>query len=318
MRTIGGEQAAEAGQAGALALTAARRRRRPAPYLLNLPVVVLLLGLVAYPTLSALWQSLHDADLQTVTGGGNWVGLDNYRKLFAGSEFWHSLRITLIFVIGSVILSVGGGVLLALAANLRVPGRAILRALLVVPWAVPPVINGMMWGWIFNGQVGIFNAVLKALGIIDHYHTWLGEGTQALAIVTLAQSWNMMSLTAIFVLAALQSVPPDLHEAAEVDGARALQRFWHVTMPWLKQPLVIVVLLQTVLALRLFDLVYVLTGGGPGNATSVLAWQAYEEAFTNLNFGVANAYSYLIALIGLIFAGVYLVILFRMRGVDES
>lgn len=293
------------------------RRPQPAPLLLNLPVVVLLLALVAYPMLSAAWLSLHDVDLATIRGGGPWVGLENYGELVSSGEFWHSFTITMLFVVGSVVLSVAGGLALALAANLDVFGRTVLRSCLVIPWAVPPVINGMMWGWIFNGQVGVFNGVLHGLGIIDQYQTWLGDSTLALAIVTFAQSWNMMSLTAIFILAALQAIPSDQYEAAEVDGARAWQRFWHLTLPWLKQPLVIIVLLQTVLALRLFDLVYVLTGGGPGDATSVLAWSAYQEAFNNLNFGVANAYSYIIAVIGLGFAGVYLFILARMRSLAE-
>lgn len=293
------------------------RRRQATPLLLNMPVFVLLLALVAYPTLSAAWLSLHHVDLSTIRGGSPWVGLQNYRDLLSSGEFWHSFVVTMIFVAGSVVLSVLGGLLLALAANLDVMGRTILRSCLVIPWAVPPVINGMMWGWIFNGQVGVFNGILHALGLIDGYHTWLGDSSLALTIVTVAQSWNMMSLTAIFMLAALQAIPSDQYEAAEVDGARAWQRFWHLTLPWLKQPLIIIVLLQTVLALRLFDLVYVLTGGGPGNATSVLAWNAYQEAFANLSFGVANAYSYVIALIGLVFAGAYLWILARMRSLAE-
>lgn len=292
-----------------------RRGTGARPYLLNVPAVVVLLIVVAYPMVSAAWLSLHDVGMQA-TGAGRFVGLGNYEHLLHDPGFWSSLQTTVIFLVGAVVGTVGGGLLLALVANLHVPGRGVLRTVMLIPWAFPPIVTGLMWQWIFDGQVGVFNAVLHKVHLISHYHSWLADSTSALAIVTGAQAWNFVPITAIFVLAALQAIPNELYDAAAVDGAGRWKRFRYVTLPWLGQPLMIVLLLQTILALRVFDLVYVLTGGGPGNATTVLAWRAYVEAFTYLHLGVANAYAYVIALIGLVLAVLYVRMILRMGRVD--
>jgi len=168
--------------------------------------------------------------------------------------------------------------------------------MLLIPWAIPPVASGMMWRWILNGNVGALNGALAGLGISHAYYGWLSDPHTALLAVVGAHVWNSMPLAGLVLLAALQSVPNELYDAAKVDGASMLDRFWAVTFPWLVQPLVTVLILETLLAFRVFDLVYVLTSGGPGDATTVLAWLTYQTAFTYLDLGRGNAYAFLMAL----------------------
>ena len=245
----------------------ARRRSggtRATPLLLlNLPLVALLVGVVAYPMGYSFWLSLHDYNLQRPASYG-FVGLRNYARLTGASEFWASLHVTLVFVAATVVLNLLLGLGLALVANSSLRGRTALRTLLVLPWAIPAIVNGLMWQWMFNGQVGVINGLLRALHVIDEYRSWLSDPIWALAILVIAHVWNFTPFTAIFLLAALQAIPAELYEAAAVDGANPGRRFRHVTLPWLASALLVVMLLQTIYSLRVFDIVYVLTGGGLG------------------------------------------------------
>jgi multiple sugar transport system permease protein len=192
-----------------------------------------------------------------------------------------------------------------------------VRALILLPWAIPPVVNGLMWQWIYDSKVGALNGALVGLGLITEYKGWLSSPTSALMALVWADVWNMVPLSVILLLAALQRVPPDLYDAARVDGGNALQQFLYVTMPWLAQPLLIVLILQTMSAIRAFDVIYVLTAGGPGTATTTLSWKTYLTTFDSLDFGMGNAYAYTISLITFALALVYFRILYR-RGEFET
>jgi multiple sugar transport system permease protein len=262
---------------------------------MNAPATVIILVLIAYPLADAFWTSLHRFNLKR-PNVFPFVGLDNYSELVTGEQFLHSLSVTVTFTVLAVTLVMALGLGLAVLLNERFHGRALLRSLLLIPWAIPPVASGMMWRWILDGKVGAFNGALAALGLSHAYYGWLSDPQTALLAIVGAHVWNTMPLAGLVLLAAMQSVPAELHDAAKVDGATVLDRFRAVTLPWLVQPLMTVLILETLLAFRVFDLVYVLTSGGPGDATTVLSWLTYQTAFTYLDLGRGNAYAFLMAL----------------------
>jgi multiple sugar transport system permease protein len=189
--------------------------------------------------------------------------------------------------------------------------------MVLVPWAIPPVVNGLMWQWIYDAKVGALNGLLVALRVLPAYRGWLSDPTDALLALVMAHVWNALPLGVILLLAALQTIPAELYDAGRVDGSSAWQLFRHVTMPWLAQPLMVVLVLQTMLAIRVFDVIYVLTAGGPGTSTTTLVWQTYVTTFDSLDFGLGNAYAYTISLITLGLALVYFRLLYR-RGEFEA
>jgi multiple sugar transport system permease protein len=271
---------------------------------LNLPVMVILAYLVGYPIISSLMVSLYRYNLRSPDAYA-FIGLGNYVQVLHQSEFWHSLIVTMKFT-GLAVAAAGVlGMGLALLLNQEFPGRPVLRALLLVPWAIPPVVNGMMWRWIFDSKIGALNGLLYSLGIIDTYKNWLLEPKVVIWTVVAAHVWNHVPLVVIILLSALQSIPAELYDSALVDRAGTWNRFRYITLPWLLHPLLVVVILQTMTALRAFDTIYALTGGGPGDATTVLAWLTYKTAFTYLDFGLGNAYAYIVTLITFGLALVY-------------
>jgi multiple sugar transport system permease protein len=273
-------------------------------FLLNAPTVLLILLLVAYPIVYSIWLSLHSYHLAR-PGRFPFVVLSNYLKVLSSPEFWDAAKITAIFAFFSIIGVVILGTLLALILNESFPGRGVLRALILLPWAMPPVVNGLMWVWIFDGRLGAFNGLLYSLGIIDSYRIWLSNPVTSLPIVIFAYIWNRVPFSAIVILAALQAIPLELYDAAKVDRAGRLQTFRHVTLPWLWQAITIVLILQTMTAMRVFDEIYMMTGGGPGSATTVLAWLTYRTAFLALDFGLGNTYAVIISIITTILVIVY-------------
>jgi multiple sugar transport system permease protein len=209
------------------------------------------------------------------------------------------------------------GVCVALLLNLPFRGRGVLRTLILLPWAIPPVVNGLMWQWIYDSKIGALNGMLVTLGIIPEYRGWLSDPTSALLALAFADVWNVLPLAVILLLAALQKIPAELYEAAHIDGAGPFQSFRYVTFPWIAQTLLVVLILQTLSAIRVFDVIYVLTAGGPGSATTTLTWKTYLTTFENLDFGLGNAYAYVVSLITFGFALVYFRVLYR-RGDFEA
>jgi multiple sugar transport system permease protein len=172
-----------------------------------------------------------------------------------------------------------------------------------------------MWQWIYDSKIGALNGLLVSLGVISEYRGWLSDPTSALLALAFADVWNVLPLAVILLLAALQKIPEELYEAARVDGAGAFQSFWFITFPWLAQTLLVVLILQTLSAIRAFDVIYVLTAGGPGTATTTLVWKTSLTTFENLDFGLGNAYT--VSLITFGFALVYFRVLYR-RGDFET
>lgn len=283
---------------------------------LNAPALIAIVLLAGYPIVYSAVISLHKYNLKRPKVF-TFVGLSNYLQLLGSAEFWSALRVTIEFTVLVVTLVVVLGMIFALLLHRSFPGCGIVRTLILVPWAIPPVVNGLMWQWIYDSKVGALNGLLLSLGLISDYRGWLSEPTSALLALVWADVWNMVPLAVILLLAALQRIPADLYDAGRVDGANKFQLFRYVTFPWLAQPLLVVLILQTMSAIRSFDVIYVLTAGGPGTATTTLTWQTYLTTFDSLDFGLGNAYAYMVTIITLALALIYFQVLYR-RGEFET
>jgi multiple sugar transport system permease protein len=285
-------------------------------YLLNTPALLVIVLLAGYPIVYSAWISLHKYSLKRPRIF-DFVGLANYQQILQSEEFWSALWITLAFTALAVALVVLLGLVIALLLNHDFPGRNVVRTLILLPWAIPPVVNGLMWQWIYDSKVGALNGLLVSLGVISEYRGWLSDPTSALLALVCADVWNAMPLAVILLLAALQRIPVELYDAARVDGGGGWQLFRYVTFPWLAQPLLIVLILQTLAAIRAFDVIYVLTAGGPGTTTTTLVWKTFLTTFDSLDFGLGNAYAYTISVITLCLALIYFRLLYR-RGDFEA
>jgi multiple sugar transport system permease protein len=277
--------------------------------LLNVPALLVVTALIAYPVLYSFRISLYRYNLRQ-PGRIRFIGLRNYTDILADPLFWHSLGVTLYFAALSVVTVLVLALGIALLLNEPFRGRGLARALLLVPWAVPGVVNGLMWRGFF-GKYGGLNALRASLGWPDPYQSWLVDPSRALHAAIAAHVWKEIPFAAILFLAALQAIPPEQHRAARVDGASPLRRFVHITLPWLWHAVLIIAIFETMVSFRAFDLIFTLTGGGPGRATHVIAWQTYTVAFRFVNFGLANAYSYLIALITMSLSFLYIRVLYQ-------
>jgi multiple sugar transport system permease protein len=283
-----------------------RRRlgRRGYSWLTLSPVLALVGLFTLLPFAYAAWTSVHRHVL--VLQGRPYVGLRNYRNAIDDPLFGSSLKTTLIFVAVAVPLVTLVGLLVALLLNQRVRGFGVLLVLVLLPWAVPTVSAGIMWRLILHGDFGALDGFLYRIGAIDSYVQWLSSSNLAMGSVIAVHAWREFPLAAILFLASLQTIPPDLGEAARLDRAGAWQRFRYVTLPLLKAPLLIVLVYETIVAFSAFDLVYVLTGGGPGSATTLFSWFTYTATFKYLNFGQGAALSFMMAAILLAVIVVYM------------
>lgn len=271
------------------------RREDVTSYVFLLPALAVMFALNVYPIAYSLWVSLHRYSLK-YPGDRPLIGLRNFADYFASEYFWSSLQHTAVFVVASVALTTVIGLLVAVVLNQPFRGQPLLFLIILIPWALPSVVNGLMWKWIYNSSYGSLNGLLWSLGLIDRYQVFLGDPGRAMGMLVNAFVWREVPLVAILLLTAMKAVPDDLYRAAQSDGANAFDRFLHVTVPSIRMGFLLVLLYETMLTLRTFDLIYVLTEGGPGDATSVISWYTYSETFRNLNFGRGAALSYLIAL----------------------
>jgi multiple sugar transport system permease protein len=280
------------------------QRRRGVGILFVAPALVVLAAILGYPILRSLILAMQHVRLASGHMHVHWIGWDNYAGLLSDDSFALALRNTILFSLGEVVLVTGIGLGAALLLNHRFGRHGILRILLIIPWAIAPVANAVLWKWILNANYGVLNAVLKSLGLIDHYVVWLGQPTRALTLLLLVDVWKSVPFIALLFLAGLQRIPRILYRAAILDGASGWQRFRFVTLPSLRSTITIVIVLQTIWSLRVFDLVFVLTRGGPADGTVLLNFLAYRVTFNFLNIGsgaaIANvifAMSFLLALL---------------------
>lgn len=270
--------------------------------ILMLPAIALLAAVVVYPLVAALTTAFFEQSL--IYPGRSFVGLDNISDVLA-TDFWRLLRQTLVFTIGSTIVPFLIGFGLALALNTRIRGRTIFRGLLLIPWLVPGVVVSFIWMWIFNANYGLANGVLEKVGLLDEPRAWLFDPGWAMVALIVAKSWASFPWMMVMLLAGLQTVPKELHEAAAVDGANAVRRFFAITVPHLRGIIGIVILLEFIWNFQHFDIIYVLTGGGPAGTTETFATAVYETAFEGYDLGRAGALGLLWMLILLVLVVAY-------------
>jgi ABC-type sugar transport system permease subunit len=264
-----------------------RLRELRTPALLLLPTLAGLGAVSLYPIARSLWFSLRDTTLAAQTD--SFVGLENFSRLAGDGQFWNAYHQTLMLTAASTLLEtlLGLGIALVLFETFR--GRGFVRAAMLVPWAIPTVVTSRMFGWLFDGQNGVINYLLRSLGLIDQNVNWVGSVEHAMQTIIIADVWKTTPFMALLILAGLQTIPSSLSEAARVDGGGAWQVFWRVRLPLVAPALLIAALLRALDAFRIFDLVYVLTGGGPADSTETLSTLSYKRLFSGLEIGYGSA-----------------------------
>jgi ABC-type sugar transport system permease subunit len=284
---------------------------------LLLPAALVVFGVVLYPVIRTFVVSLFAVD-SPLAGSYPFVGLDNYTRVFQDSAFYGVLGHTMYFTVVSTGLELALGIAVALLLDAPLKARWLWRSIVVLPWALPTIVNGALWRWIYNGQYGALNGLLSTVGISDSQHQWLGSPFLALNMVIIADVWKNTSIVVFFILAGLSTITDDVYEAARIDGATRWQAFWRITMPLLAPSIAVVLILRTIEAFKVFDIIYVMTGGGPASGTQTVAFYTYLQAFSNQLFGYGAALAYLIVLAVLALAMIYLRILRQgqMAGVE--
>jgi ABC-type sugar transport system permease subunit len=288
--------------------------RRQLAWLLFLPAVVILAAVLGYPAGRTIWMSLHTIRLDEPWIGEPFVGLKNYALVLQDQTFWSSLGVSAYFTVGAVVLQLLLGLCLALVVNESFCGRGLMRAAMLVPWAIPAIVSARMWAWMYSPTVGAFNALLNALHIVNGPIDMLGSPTWAMPAMIIADVWKNTPFVALLLLAGLQVISAELYEAARVDGAGVWQRFLHVTLPLLRGSVVVALLFRTLTAFQTFDLPIALTEGGPGTRTELLSLRAYRVLFSYVNFGQGATLAVIIAVICFVIAMVYA----RQLNIEEA
>lgn len=258
-------------------------------------LALVLMAVTAFPILYSLWISLFSINLRRPRSQP-FVGLRNYIHVLNDAQFWESVQRTAFFSVLVVLAVLVIATLVALLLDQDFPGRRVLSACLLIPWAIPSVANGLMWKWIYDSNYGALNGLLMQIGFIHSNMIWLGDGAKTIPLIANALIWKEVPLAAILLLVTLKSIPTDLYAAGRVDGATTWYRFVHITLPALRPGFLLVALYEAMMAVRHFDLFFLLTEGGPGGASDVVAWRIYVETFRNLSFGIGAAMSYILAI----------------------
>lgn len=274
------------------------------------PALAFTLVFALYPVLDSFFLSLHRIVLAMPDLGQPFIGLENYRALAADPVARQAFLVTLGFVILSTVLELLLGLGIALVIHERFPGRGWVRAAALIPWAIPTVVASQMWRFIFNDQYGFANLLLFGDRVAD-YVPWLAYPDFAWGAIVLADVWKTSSFAGLLILAGLQLIPDELYDAARIDGANAWQRFWRITLPLLRPALMLALLFRTMDAFRVFDLVFVMTQGGPGGATQVLQFYGYKALFTEGRLGYGAAISVTV------FLAIFVLSLFYLRAVGS-
>jgi len=283
--------------------TAAGRRHIYA-YLSILPALLIIILFTVYPVFYSLDLALHK-NVLTQPLQHPFTGMKNFADVLKNPGLIRSFKTTFQFTAIIVVANTVLGILVALLMNEKFAGAKALQVLILIPWAIPVVMAGIIWRWMFAGNVGLINGLLYSLGIIDSYYSFFGNPTTAQFALIVARLWKDLPLAAILLLATLQVVPHELYDAVKIDGGGAWATFRYVTFPFLRPTLTVLLILETLIGFITFDLVYVMTGGGPADATTLVAWYTYIEIFTHLNLGRGAALAFIIALLTLIMAMFY-------------
>jgi len=283
--------------------------------LLAAPATIAVLLLIGGPALQTVLYSFQKVSFN---GPSSWVGFDNYARVFASPNFQHSLGVTVQYALGFLALSTFLGLAFALLLNEPLRLRWLGRTLLIIPWAAPWLMVGIMWKWFIDADVGWLNGMLYQLGVIDDYIPFLADTRMALLFTILAAVWRQASLTGLLILAALQTVPHELPEAARVDGANAWQRFRYVTLPFLTPVLLVVMVTNLILGFLQFDVIFVMTQGGPGNATELLSMYLFKVLFNFSEWGAGSAVAVILGVIAFVIGLVFVRIMYRTDSLNRT
>lgn len=279
--------------------------RRVLPYALLSPAVLITLAIVFLPMVQATWMSFHDYVLWKPKAS-IFTGLSNWSKMFADEVFWTSLKHTAIWIGITIPAQMLLGLITALILNQPFFWRPLARALIIIPWALPSVVIALMWAWIYDPNYGVLNDFLLRMQLITSSISWLSNPDTALYAVILTLTWQGFPFFTVMILAALQSIPHSYYEAASLDGASHWKQFWHITLPGISGVLLTAVLLRIIWVANSIDVIYVMTGGGPGYATYTLPLYSFIKARTNLDFGYGSALAVSFTLMLLVLVVIYL------------
>lgn len=266
------------------------QRETKTAVIMMLPALIFLAVLIAYPLCKVVFDSFHYQHLinKSLTG---FAGLDNFKKVIADERFFQSVQNTVIWTFFSVLGEYLMGMMTAVLLNQKFKGRAIFRTFIFIPWLVPIIVAGMTWDWLLNPDFGIINFVLKNMGIIETSINFLGDSKYAMATVIFVNIWRSFPYYTISILSAMQSIPQELHEAASIDGAGTIKRFFHVTLPQLRSVSLVIIFIHIIWTAINFDFIWVLTEGGPNYATQTLPLMIYRFSMKTFDVGAASALS---------------------------
>jgi ABC-type sugar transport system permease subunit len=274
------------------------------------PSLIVIMGVTLWPIFSSFILSFFHAPTG-INQVRTFVGLGNYIEMLNDKGFWETIGRTLYFTIASVVVNMFLGLTIAQLIQSHPWGWKFIRFSLIIPWAVPTIVNGAMWRWIYSGDFGALNGVLTQFGLIKHYIPWLTFPNLAMPLVILADTWHTMPLIALILQAALAAIPEELDEAASVDGANAWQRFLKIRLPLLRPAILVALIIRTVEAFRVFDIVYIITSGGPASKTITITYLTYLYSFPYGKQGTGAALSIMISIVTMIFAVIYIRVLYR-------
>jgi multiple sugar transport system permease protein len=291
---------------------AAALRRQTLPWVMLAPALIILAGFILYPAVNAIWLSFTSTNLLNLSAQ-EFIGFDNFVYLFQRDDFWESLRNSAQWTFGNVALQLVFGMIGALILNSRLKARGAIRGIVLLPWATPSVLVALMWLWILDPNLGLLNHLLRALGVNSGKPiAWLADQHLALPTLMGIDIWQGIPFFAVMILAALQGVPSELLEAAKIDGAGAWKTFWQVVLPLIMPTVLITIILRLIWTANYFDLILVLTNGGPANATLTLPLNSYITSYKGTDFGAGAALGVVQAVL------LAVLVVFYMRQVKKS
>ena len=268
------------------------------------PAMLIIFGLMLYPLFYTIYLTMVQYNLLSNVSQG-FLGLKQYARVLTDDKFWHAMSVTLYFTVVSLGLQLILGFMAALFLNIPFRGQKLLRALILAPWAVPTVVNAQLWNWILNASYGALNKLLLQLGIIRQPIVWLGQPKLALNVIILADTWKMLPLFIIMLLAGLSTIPGTYYEAAKMEGAGFWHTFRKITFPLLKPMLLVILVLRTTQTIRVFDVIYMLTQGGPNNSTMTISYYTYFQTFSLFDFGYGATIAMIVAILTVFIALTY-------------
>lgn len=281
-----------------------------------MPGILFILLMLYYPSIDGIVMSFQDVKAYDMFSK-RFIGLENYRKLFSNSTYWGTWKNTAVWVIGCVAAEFVLGFVVALLLQKRFPGKKIYECVVFMPWALSGFMVGIMWKWMFNGNTGVFNDLLIKAGFLERPFSFLASSDYALLCVMIAKVWTGMAFFAIVIMAALKTVPDELYEAAEIDGAKWSQKFVYITLPSIRVLLLLMVLLRAVQTINAPDLIFGMTQGGPAGSSHIASSYIMTEVIRGKDYGLVSSAGVIMWLVTLTCTGIYMVFTKALKGGDE-